>query len=135
MDAVFGGAGEPSVVGTQGDGVRRTRRSWTIEEKRAIVQEAKTSGDPIALVARRHGMNANHLFNWMQRERDGTLDRREFYATPGGPMDFIDLGVLGRAGGGQAIEIELANGVRLRIGPMVESEVLRRVLAAVKAEL
>ena len=64
----------------------RTRRSWTIDEKLAIVREAKTCGDAIALVARRHGMNANHLFNWMQRERDGTLDRRGLYAAPGGPI-------------------------------------------------
>ena len=116
----------------------RTRRSWTIDEKLAIVREAKTCGDAIALVARRHGMNANHLFNWMQRERDGTLDQRGLYAAPGGPMDFIDLGVVGQGAGptrGGVIEIELPNRARVRIGPMVETEALRRVLAAVKAEL
>ncbi|HEY3888790.1 MAG TPA: transposase [Caulobacteraceae bacterium] len=145
MDDVVGRAGEQSLARLSGpvaagEGRRRTRRSWTIDEKLEIVREAKTCGDAIALVARRHGMNANHLFNWMQRERDGTLDRRGLYAAPGGPMDFIDLGVLGqagtgRAGTGPAIEIELPNGVRVRIGPTVEAEALRRVLAAVKAEL
>ena len=68
-------------------------------EKLAIVEEAKTSGDPIALLARRHGMNANHLFNWMQRERDGMLDRRALYGAPGGPMEFPDLGSVGGSDG------------------------------------
>ncbi len=56
-------------------GVRRPRRRWTLAEKLAIVEAAKTSGDPVSVVARRHGMNANHLFNWLQRDREGTLDR------------------------------------------------------------
>jgi transposase-like protein len=120
------------------DGVRRTRRSWTTAQKLAIVDEAKGSGDPVSLVARRHGMNANHLFNWMQRERDGTLDRGGLYARPGGPMDFVDLGVVGSAAAGAGaglIEIELPNRVRVRVAAAIEGEALRRVLAAVKAAL
>ena len=73
----------------------RTRRSWTTAQKLAIVAEAKGSVDPVSVVARRHGMNANHLFNWMQRDRDATLDRSDLYLQPGGPMDFVDLGVVG----------------------------------------
>ena len=59
---------------------KRARRRWTLAEKLAIVEAAKTSGDPISVVARRHGMNANHLFVWLQRDRDGTLDREAMYA-------------------------------------------------------
>ena len=62
----------------------QTRRQWTIEEKLAIVAAAKTSGDPVSAVARRYGMNANHLFNWLQRDRDGTLDRRALNEETGG---------------------------------------------------
>jgi transposase-like protein len=116
-------------------GGRRRRRSWTTAQKLAIVNEAKRGDDPVSVVARRHGMNANHLFNWMQRERDGTLDRSGLYAQPGGPMDFVDLGVVGsvaaasvRAG---VIEIELTNGVRLKVAGAVDLENLRQVLAAV----
>jgi transposase len=123
-----------------GPGRVRRRRSWTIEEKLAIVAEAKTGRDPIAVVARRHGMNSNHLFNWMQRARDGTLDRRSLYGAPGGPLDFIDLGVVGpsaepAASSAAPIEIELPSGVRVRVGPGTAGEDLRRALAAVKAEL
>src|ERR1700722_19663888 len=74
---------------------KRTRRSWTIEEKLAIVHAAKHSGAPVSVVARRHGMNANHLFNWLQRDRDGTLDRRGLYSEADGPLAVV---VAGRAG-------------------------------------
>lgn len=117
---------------------RRSRRRWTIEEKLAIVAAAKTSGDPVAMVARRHGMNANHLFDWLQRDRDGTLDRRAFYGAPGGPMDFIDLGVVG--GGATPavrpapmIEIDLPCGAKVRVGANVEARALGPILLAVKA--
>ncbi|MGH7017353.1 MAG: transposase [Caulobacteraceae bacterium] len=74
---------------------KRPRRRWTLAEKLAIVEAAKTSGDPVSVVARRRGMNANHLFGWLQRDRDGTLDREAMYAEPGGPVDFVELGVVG----------------------------------------
>ena len=72
---------------------QRSRRSWTIDEKLAIVAEAEASDETVAAVARRHGMNANHLFNWIQRAGDGTLDRRGLGGVSDDPTRFIDLGV------------------------------------------
>lgn len=117
---------------------RRRRRSWTPEEKLAIVLEAEASDDPVAEVARRHGMNANHLFNWIQRYRDGTLDRRTARPVPDpmAPMTFLDLGLVGGVGAGigaAVIEIELPNRVRVRLGAQVEAEALHRVLTVLKA--
>jgi transposase len=115
----------------------RRRRSWTPEEKLAIVQEAEASDDSVAEVARRHEMNANHLFNWIQRYRDGTLDRRTARPVPDpAPMTFLDLGLIGGAGAGigaAVIEIELPNRVRVRVGAQVEAEALHRVLTVLKA--
>jgi transposase len=114
---------------------KRPRRRWTLAEKLAIVEAAKTSGDPVAVVARRHGMNANHLFDWLQRDRDGTLDRRALDERPGGPMEFIDLGVVG----GEAprrpsgIEIELPGGAKVRASSDMDAGSLRDILLAVKA--
>jgi transposase-like protein len=127
--------GEIARLGAPGRAARRTRRRWTIAEKLAIVAAAKTSGDPIAVVARRHGMNANHLFNWLHRDRDGTLDRRALDARPGGPMDFIDLGVIGaRAPRAESvIEIDLPCGAKVRVGADVEAAALGAILLAVKA--
>lgn len=124
--------GEVARLGrVSGVGVRRNRRRWPIEEKLAIVEAAKTSGDPIAVVARRHGMNANHLFNWLQRDRDGTLDRRSLDEEAGGPMDFLDLGVVGRSSA--VVEIDLPCGARVRVGADIEASALGPILLAVKA--
>jgi transposase len=117
----------------------RTRRQWTIEEKLAIVASAKTSGDPVSVVARRYGMNANHLFNWLQRDRDGTLDRRALYVETGGPLDFVSLGVVGEASAAsppeRMVEIELVSGAKVRVNVDVDPAALRGVLLAVKAAL
>lgn len=51
---------------------KRRRRSWTLEEKRHIVDESLDDGASIAEVARCHDLNANQLFAW----------RREFGAEP-----------------------------------------------------
>lgn len=53
-----------------------TRRSWSLEERRRIVGEALAPGASVAAVARRHGLNANLVFKWIRRAREGWLDRR-----------------------------------------------------------
>jgi transposase len=44
--------------------VKASRRSWSREEKRRIVEEASRPGASVADVARRHGLNSNQVFNW-----------------------------------------------------------------------
>jgi transposase len=56
------------------DGVKR--RSWSFEERQRIVAEALAPGASVAAVARRHGLNANLIFKWLRRSREGWLDRR-----------------------------------------------------------
>jgi transposase len=124
-------------VGASG-AARQSRRQWTIEEKLAIVAAAKTSGDPVSVVARRYGMNANHLFNWLQRDRDGTLDRRALYEEGGGPLNFVSLGVVGEIAPARrelVVEIELPGGAKVRVSVDVDPSALRGVLLAVKAAL
>jgi transposase len=50
--------------GTASDMVKASRRSWSREEKRRIVEEASRPGTSVADVARRHGLNSNQVFNW-----------------------------------------------------------------------
>ncbi len=52
------------------------RRSWSLEERQRIVGEALVPGASVAAVARRHGLNANLVFKWIRRAREGWLDRR-----------------------------------------------------------
>ena len=52
------------------------RRSWSLDERKRIVEEALAPGASVAAVARRHGLNANLVFKWIRRSREGWLDRR-----------------------------------------------------------
>ncbi|MER9119819.1 transposase [Mesorhizobium sp. M0954] len=77
-----------------GAGRQRTRRSWTVDQKLAIVREVQETGDPVSVVARRHDMNENHLFIWMKQAQQGRLGRANpVPETP--PIAFIDMGVVG----------------------------------------
>jgi len=52
------------------------RRTWRLEDRQRIVAEATAPGASVAAVARRHGLNANLVFKWIRRAREGWLDRR-----------------------------------------------------------
>lgn len=53
-----------------------TRRSFSLEERQRIVGEALAPKASVAAVARKHGLNANLVFKWIRRARQGWLDRR-----------------------------------------------------------
>ncbi len=50
------------------------RRYRTVEERRRIVEETLAEGVSVAVVARRHGVNANQLFQWRKLYRSGLLE-------------------------------------------------------------
>jgi transposase len=54
----------------------RTRRRWTIEEKRRITQETLVPGASVARIAQRYALNANQLFQWRKLYREGRLGSR-----------------------------------------------------------
>jgi transposase len=49
------------------------RRRWSIDEKMAIVRESLAGAETVSTVARRHGLNANQLFQWRKLFQDGSL--------------------------------------------------------------
>ena len=52
---------------------RSSRQRWSVDLKRRIVEETLAPGASVALIARRHGVNANLLFNWRRLHRRGGL--------------------------------------------------------------
>jgi len=54
--------------------VKRQRRS--VEEKRRIVEETLKPGASVARVAQQHAINANQIFSWRKRYREGQLGSR-----------------------------------------------------------
>ena len=120
----------------RGDPGKRTRRSWSLEEKRRLVSLTYEPNASIAGVARRHDLNANLLFNWRRKfGRNGLMVAPA--ASPALTFAQIDLvaaplGVGGAVAAG-LMEIELPGGAHVRVDAQVDELALRRVLAALKA--
>jgi transposase len=50
------------------------RRHRSKEERRQIAEASLQPGASVAVVARRHGVNANQVFQWRKLLRDGRLE-------------------------------------------------------------
>ena len=115
----------------------RRRRSWSTEQKKAIVAEIDVGGAPLSEVARRHGVHSNVLFRW----------RRELGSAMGAPpgdaataavpaTSFVPLtlsspaSTLTRPG---TIEIVLDGGRTVRVGSDVDTAALVRIVEALEA--
>ena len=44
------------------------------QERRVVVEETLLPGASVAVIARRHGVNANQVFQWRKLYREGRLD-------------------------------------------------------------
>jgi transposase len=53
----------------------KKRQKRSLEEKRQIVEETLTAGASVARVARRHAVNANQVFYWRKKYREGRLGK------------------------------------------------------------
>jgi transposase len=53
----------------------KKRQKRSIEEKRRIVEETLAAGASVARVARRHAVNANQVFYWPKKYREGRLGK------------------------------------------------------------
>ena len=114
------------------DGVRagRKRRSWSVAEKRRIVDESLVGGASIAEVARRHDLNANQLFTW---RRHFDIEPRD--SDPNGPASILPVMIVAdtkASGHGKPdqMEIVLTGGERILVWADVETAALARVLKA-----
>lgn len=54
----------------------RKRRSWTLEQKLAIVSQASASGANVSQVAREHDIDVRLLFQWLHDHQQGKLAQR-----------------------------------------------------------
>jgi transposase len=142
------------------DGAGERRRTRSPDERKRIVEEAVAPGASVAAVARRHGLNANLVFKWIRRSREGWRDRRHGPAKekPGVaasldtmapafvPVKLIELDAPSapppsdlmakparqtrRGARRGAMEISLPNGAKVSLDAEVDAEALRRVLSA-----
>ena len=141
------------------EGVGERRRTRSLDERKRIVEEALAPGVSVAAVARRHGLNANLVFKWIRRSREGWRDRRrepakekpvavappERDGSAFVPVKLLELNTASappsdvmakparqtrRGARRGAMEISLPNGAKVSLDADVDAEALRRVLSA-----
>jgi len=112
---------------------RIVRRQRSVEEKRRIVEETLEAGASVARVARWHAVNANQVFYWRKKYREGRLGKRQSSKLLPVTLSDNSLSKSGRAGCASSpfavgtMEIQVAKG-QLRVTGNVEAEALRTVL-------
>jgi transposase len=114
--------------------VAETRRKWTAAERKQIVAETEASS--VSSVARKHGVAASLVFRW---RREAGIEGKKSARKPAAAFLPLTLPALPHAGAAStvgadrgAIEIELANGHKLRVSGPVEATTLKQVLAVLE---
>ena len=102
------------------EGVMRRRR-WPASVKEAIVAETLVPGSTVTAVARRHGVDRGLLYRWRHELK---VCRNECEAT------LVPVEVSASAPAGGRIEVELPDGVRIRLDAPVDPVALSQVLRA-----
>ncbi|KOX58798.1 transposase [Streptomyces purpurogeneiscleroticus] len=118
------------------------RRTWSDEEKAAIVAESDGPGTSISAVARRHGLSASQLFTWRRLARQaGRRDDRTVRFVPAvlsvgsqEPASAQTCSALREQRGCHGIEVEIA-GATVRIAQGASPAQITAVIRALKAPL
>jgi len=112
----------------------KERRRWPIEDKRRIVLETFAPGSSVHAVAKRYAVNPAMLFSWRKRFRDelgfGTPEAAALTFTPVIASDRPDAPPAAPPLTG-LLEIEFANGARLRIRGAVERTTVSAAISAI----
>ena len=122
-------------------------------KKAALLAEIEAEGGHVSVVARRHGVSTSLLYNWRSAWKAAAMAAR---STAVRQAEFVQLAVVGEASGQSpamptavgatcprgaglalaervgVIEIDLPDGVRVRVDSGVNEKALRRVLSAVR---
>ncbi len=115
---------------------RRTKRLWTVEEKRSICVQTTAPGVSVAHVARRYALNANVIFKWLRDPRFAPDPGATLAADPCFLAVEIVEGVQSERGPSAddvreprgLIEIDVAGGHRMRISGRYDPEALARLI-------
>ncbi|GAB4363521.1 MAG: transposase [Kiloniellaceae bacterium] len=128
-------------------GVER-RRSWPLERKLAVLEEAPRGAESAASVARRHDIRPQQLYRWRRELRQGRLvvEPQEvvpgqaesadgclcLQATMGAVPSAARRASRRRTATGSRVEIVLANGRMLRVDAGIEVAVLQQLVGVLE---
>jgi transposase len=101
------------------------RRRWSSEEKHRIVAAAIEPGAVACEVARAAGIHVSQLFRW----------RQQLCGAAGGRPAFSPVAVVPEPATSSMIEVEFANGARMRIAGVSDPTTVSAIIKALaKAE-
>jgi transposase len=117
------------VVDTKRSATGAKRRQWTRALKRRIVAETLEPGASVSVVARRHDVNANHVFKW-RREMAPKPPATADASVPMLPVEIVPETSAPRLRARRTgtIEITLAGDARICVRGEVSPETLRQVI-------
>ena len=112
------------------------RRRYEVGFKRQVVAETLVEGATVAALARRHGLNANLVFNWRKDKRfnGGAADSGglflpvEIASSPANGL----VSIPGSPTTSHYFDIEVGGKVRLRCREDISKEALSRILSALR---
>jgi len=114
------------------------RRRWSVAEKLRIVEESYSGHRLVSATARRHRIARSLLTTWRRAYREGRLGHDAapemwpvIVAAEAPPVERSDV-VSGLRSAG-AMEIVLASGRRIVVGPDVDAVALSRIVVALEA--
>ena len=117
--------------------VGERRRAHSAEFRAAMVQQSLEPGIRIQELARRNGICASLIYRWRREQPVSAASVRLVPVriaaeTASGSAPIAPRGEAGMTGRSGSIEIELAGGVRVRVGDDVSLAALRRVISALR---
>ena len=115
------------------------RRSWSADEKAAIVAESYGSGETVCGVARRHGLTPQQLFTWRRLARHPAADPLPMFVPavvetprPEPPAAATAPRRSRRRFKAEGIELAIG-GVAVRVGADAKPRAIEAVIRALKA--
>lgn len=124
----------PEVVGEVLPGLSK-RREFSTEEKLRILAQGSAPGSSPALTCRMHGISSGQFYTWRKQFRSGALTgfmpvsmATDLAALPA-PAP-VEMPPATLAAG--HVEVELPNGVKLRVTGDVDAGTLRQILSALR---
>ena len=133
--------------------IASTRRSWSVTQKRAIIDEIGVGEATLSDVARRHGIHTSLLFRWRRdlgAEEPATASEPHRGSKPSAPrpaLSFVPVMLAPPVQSASAavpcamksrgmetgiIEIVVAGGRTVRVGSDVDASALVRIIAALE---
>ena len=113
------------------------RRDWSTEEKLRILAQGCAPGSSPSLTCRMHGISSGQYYTWRKQFRSGALtgfvpvfvepDRVALPLPAQAPVEVQPVALV--AGN---VEVELPNGIKLRVNGGVDFSMLPQILSALQ---